>query len=228
MTCSRPGSPRVTQPRTHRPARPSVGRVDSDTPCRIAACRLVRLALRRTREPVADRAGVVVSIVRSSSLVVVGTPGLARATVAGLMVATLVPTGVRLRNRSGAFVLVGLPWLAFVAASASHSVGRFDLYGAGNDFWMFQRYAYRIVMQGYWLEGGSPTFWFQPLYRWIAGAAACDLRRLERRRVVLGRRVPADRIAAAFCRVKRVAAFRWALAASFSRWRSSCSARRGI
>src|SRR6185436_20991835 len=32
-----------------------------------------------------------------------------------------------------------------------------------------QRYGYRIVMQGYWLEGGSPTFWFQPLYRWISG-----------------------------------------------------------
>ena len=34
---------------------------------------------------------------------------------------------------------------------------------------MYQRYAYRIVMQGYWLEGGSDTFWFQPVYRWIVG-----------------------------------------------------------
>ena len=25
-------------------------------------------------------------------------------------------------------------------------------------------------MQGYWLEGGEKTFWFQPLYRWITGA----------------------------------------------------------
>ena len=30
--------------------------------------------------------------------------------------------------------------------------------------------AYRIYLQGYWLEGGEPTFWFQPGYRWIAGA----------------------------------------------------------
>src|SRR5262249_26099780 len=37
------------------------------------------------------------------------------------------------------------------------------------DNWMFQRFAYQIVMQGHWLEGGSPTFWFQPLYRWIVG-----------------------------------------------------------
>src|ERR1044071_3885422 len=32
------------------------------------------------------------------------------------------------------------------------------------------RYAYRIYMQGYWLEGGELTFHFRPLYRWIAGA----------------------------------------------------------
>jgi len=36
--------------------------------------------------------------------------------------------------------------------------------------WMFQRFAYRIYLQGYWLQGGEPTFWFQPGYRWIAGA----------------------------------------------------------
>src|SRR5260221_3366877 len=34
---------------------------------------------------------------------------------------------------------------------------------------MYQRFAYRIVLQGYWLEGGSPTFWFQAGYRWIVG-----------------------------------------------------------
>src|SRR5262249_50893011 len=46
-------------------------------------------------------------------------------------------------------------------------IGRGRLYAAGNDFWMYQRYAYRIVMQGYWLEAGSTTFYFQPFYRWI-------------------------------------------------------------
>jgi hypothetical protein len=37
---------------------------------------------------------------------------------------------------------------------------------------MFQRFAYRIFLQGYWLQGGevTATFWFQPLYRWIAGS----------------------------------------------------------
>ena len=34
---------------------------------------------------------------------------------------------------------------------------------------MYQRFAYRIVMQGYWLEGGSTVFYFQAFYRWIVG-----------------------------------------------------------
>jgi len=49
------------------------------------------------------------------------------------------------------------------------AIGRFRIYTSGDDFWMYQRFAYRIVMQGYWLEGGTQTFYFQPLYRWIAG-----------------------------------------------------------
>jgi hypothetical protein len=45
-----------------------------------------------------------------------------------------------------------------------------ELLVPGNDWWQFQRYAYRIYMQGFWLEGGEITFKFRPLYRWIAGA----------------------------------------------------------
>src|SRR5262249_9181362 len=91
----------------------------------------------------------------------------ARWTIAALPLGALVPMPRRLRNLRGAFLLVGAPWLTFVAASAAPAAGRFVLYEWGNDFWMFQRYAYTIVMQGHWLEGGSPTFWFQPFYRWI-------------------------------------------------------------
>jgi hypothetical protein len=66
-------------------------------------------------------------------------------------------------------VLVGVPWLTLVIATNVAQAGHFRLYDVGSDFWMYQRYAYRIVMQGYWLEGGSLTFWFQPFYRWIVG-----------------------------------------------------------
>ena len=93
----------------------------------------------------------------------------ARWVMPGLLAAILVPVPRRLRNMNGAFLLVGVPWLTFVAASGLSWIGLWGLYQHGNDHWMYQRYGYRIVMQGYWLEGGSPAFWFQPLYRWISG-----------------------------------------------------------
>ena len=73
-------------------------------------------------------------------------------------------------NAYGVFVLVGVPWLIYIAAITAHTAGRWTLYGIGNDNFQFQRFSYRVFMQHYWLEGGQPTFWNQPLYRWIAGA----------------------------------------------------------
>jgi hypothetical protein len=70
----------------------------------------------------------------------------------------------------GAFVLLGIPWLVFITAVHASHIGRFSFYAGGDDMWMFQRWAYRIYLQGYWLQGGELTFWFQPFYRWIAGA----------------------------------------------------------
>lgn len=70
----------------------------------------------------------------------------------------------------GAFMLIGVPWLVFITAVHASHIGRFSLYAGGDDMWMFQRFAYRIYLQGFWLQGGEPTFWFQPFYRWIAGA----------------------------------------------------------
>ena len=52
---------------------------------------------------------------------------------------------------------------------AAPAIGRFIIYDFGHDYWMYQRFAYRIVMQGYWLEGGSAAFYFQAFYRWIVG-----------------------------------------------------------
>jgi hypothetical protein len=94
---------------------------------------------------------------------------LARYAVAALAAAAFVPVAPRLRNLLGAFAMVGIPWMVFVVVSAMPAVGHYALYGVGHDQWGFQRNAYRIVMQGYWLEGGAKTFYFQPLYRWIAG-----------------------------------------------------------
>ncbi len=135
----------------------------------------------------------------------------AAAAIAG---ALAVPIPARLRNARGAFLLVGAPWLAFVVAVNLHQIGRWTSYFVGVDNWSFQRYAYRIFLQGYWLEGGEATFWKQPLYRWIVGAlhlafgdssvgqaywdAACTI------------------VAAlfAFTATRAFAGFRWGLAAS--------------
>lgn len=76
----------------------------------------------------------------------------------------------RLRTDWGGGLLIGVPFLAMLVALHAGDAGVFTWYSIGDDWWMFQRYAYRIYMQGFWLEGGEKTFWFQPLYRWIAGA----------------------------------------------------------
>jgi len=103
------------------------------------------------------------------SLAALGQARAARWSVAALAGAMLLRWPARLRNASGAFLLVGVPWLTLIVAVNAAAIGRFRLYESGNDHWMYQRFAYRIVMQGYWLEGGSVAFWFQPLYRWIVG-----------------------------------------------------------
>jgi hypothetical protein len=96
-------------------------------------------------------------------------PEAARWTVPMLALASLVRVPARLRNQTGAYALIGIPWLTFVLATGAAMIGKFRLYQAGNDYWLYQRFGYRIVMQGYWLEGGTRVFYFQPLYRWISG-----------------------------------------------------------
>jgi hypothetical protein len=75
----------------------------------------------------------------------------------------------RLRGVPGVVIVVGVPLLAMLAALSLPQVGHFTLYSAGDDWQTFQRYAGRIYLEGFWLEGGERTFWQQPLYRWIAG-----------------------------------------------------------
>ena len=91
-------------------------------------------------------------------------------TAAVLALSTLIVFRTRYRNARGVFMLIVLPWLAFTAAANAYQIGRWTLYGEGNDNFLFQRYSYRVFMQHYWLEGGQITFWNQPLTRWIVGA----------------------------------------------------------
>jgi hypothetical protein len=78
----------------------------------------------------------------------------------------------RLQGGFGWSLFVALPFLMLFVVIGWPQAGLFTWYSSGDDWWMFQRFSYRIFLQGYWLQGGHSydTFWFQPLYRWLAGS----------------------------------------------------------
>lgn len=80
------------------------------------------------------------------------------------------PGVVRRANIRGAFLLVGIPWLALFAGSTFDQIARFSVYTRGNDWLTYQISAYRIYQFGAWLDAGEQVFYYQPLYRWICGA----------------------------------------------------------
>jgi hypothetical protein len=83
--------------------------------------------------------------------------------------ALLVPIRTSMRNVRGAFLLVGVPWLVFFATTSFTQIGRFSIYST-DDWLAYQVAGYRIFINGFWLEAGSSTFDYQPLYRWMTGA----------------------------------------------------------
>ncbi len=95
-------------------------------------------------------------------------PRLERFAGVALVAALAVPASRHWRNLRGAFLMVGVPWLAFFGAHSFAGIGRFTAY-SGDDWLAYQVAGYRIFMHGYWLEGGSLAFDYQPLYRWITG-----------------------------------------------------------
>jgi hypothetical protein len=112
-----------------------------------------------------------VSVSGAMSIVAIYLPSQApQYATAALALALLVTVDDRMKDLRGAFMLIALPWLIYIAAANVDQIGRWTLYGEGNDNFHFQRYAYRVFMQHYWLEGGQPTFWNQPFKRWIVGA----------------------------------------------------------
>lgn len=153
----------------------------------------------------------------STVMVVAGMAGVhtaGRIAVLLLLAAVVVPLPGRLRDARGAMLLVGVPWLALFAGSSLADVGRITFFTPGDDFTHFQRFAYRIYMQGYWLEGGQWTFWYQPLYRWIIGAvhivfgdSSVGEWYLDAACLLVGAQF-------AFVVCHRVASFRWGIAAS--------------
>ncbi len=85
-----------------------------------------------------------------------------------LLASVAVPVAAPQRNLRGAFLLLGVPWLAFFVARSLPQVGHFSVYSI-DDWLAYQVAGYRIFMNGFWLEGGNHAFDYQPLYRWITG-----------------------------------------------------------
>ena len=80
-----------------------------------------------------------------------------------------IPIATAKRNLRSAFVMAGVPWLAYFVTRALPLVGHVSAY-SWDDWLAYQVAGARIYMHGFWLEGGSATFDYQPLYRWISGA----------------------------------------------------------
>jgi hypothetical protein len=119
-----------------------------------------------------DRAAAAWAVVAAAAAFLMGLfvePPAARFTMLGVAAAVALPISRPSQSLRCAFLLIALPWLAFYGGRALHDVGRVLVYTAGDDWWTFQRHAYRIYVEGFWFEGGEKTFWNQPLYRWTAG-----------------------------------------------------------
>lgn len=142
------------------------------------------------------------------------TSGLARWSVSALALALLLPVREGWRTLRGAFVLLGIPWLVFVGVAAFDHAGKFSFYHGGDDQWTYQRFAYRIFLQGYWVEGGTPTFWFQPGYRWIAGAMHMVFGDSSIGEFYLDGAGLLLLVLFAYAATRRIAGFRWGLAAA--------------
>jgi hypothetical protein len=144
-----------------------------------------------------------------------------------VLAAVAVPLREHLRNVRGAVLLVGVPWLALFAGSSLVDVGRITLFTPGDDFTHFQRFAYRIYMQGFWLEGGQWTFWYQPLYRWIIGLTHIVFGDSSIGEWYLDAACLLVGASFAFVVCSRVASFRWGIAAAASLLATIAIGRRG-
>jgi hypothetical protein len=174
---------------------------------------LVARVFRRLRPGTVPTAWIVLSMLAAIVLAVQPISELHRA--AGLLglAAMAVPVGARLRNLKGAFLMVGVPWLAFFAAWSIAQVGHFSVYSY-DDWLTYQVAGYRIFMHGYWLEGGNVVFDFQPLYRWMTGGLHLIFGDSSVGEVYWDATCLLIGALLAFHCVKTVAGYRWALLAA--------------
>jgi hypothetical protein len=125
--------------------------------------------LRMLQPSTATMIGVAVLVVAAAALGAAPQQSIERPSGAALLAAIAIPASSGLRNMRGAFLMIGVPWLAFIAMLSIGQAGRFTLYSY-DDWLTYQVAGHRIYFQGFWLEGGNAVFDFQPFYRWMTGA----------------------------------------------------------
>lgn len=129
----------------------------------IAAAQLLRVA------PAAAAVGGL-SAALCAGVTAMGGDNAARVLAVALAVPAAFGAWRRQRSSLAHALLIVLPFLAIAMALAWPRAGIFTWFSSGDDWWLFQRFSYRIYLQHFWLEGGERAFYYQPLYRWIAGA----------------------------------------------------------
>lgn len=170
---------------------------------------------------IAERAGSAVALAGAAGLsaVMAGCALTGRESLIRLAPLLLIPAvGLRwprrFQNLFGASLIIGLPFLVLAVVWGRALPGAITMYSAGDDWWVFQKFAYRIYLQGYWLQGGEVTFWFQPFYRWIAGALHLVFGDSSVGELYWDAGAAAIGALFAFHVTRIVAGFRWALAAA--------------
>jgi len=131
-----------------------------------------------------------------------------------LLAAALLPVARRDQHVRTAFLLVGVPWMALFVARAWTQIGRVTTYSLGDDWLMYQVAAYRITLNGDWIRGGSPTFYYQPFYRWIAGALHMIFGDSSVGETYWDAACLLAASLTCFAIVKRIAGYRWGVAAA--------------
>lgn len=173
----------------------------------------IRDILRRAHGAIAVASAAALAAIFASAASL-GREPVTRALPAISIVAAAVTLPRRLQNLFGFSLFVGLPFLAIFMVLGAAQAGIFTWYSAGDDWWMFQRFAYRIYMQGFWLQGGEAAFWLQPFYRWVAGGLHMIFGDSSVGELFWDAGAALAGAAFAFVVTKAVAGFRWGVAAA--------------
>jgi hypothetical protein len=73
------------------------------------------------------------------------------------------------RIAQSVFLFFGPPLLCFFTNLWWSHIGKWNLWGAGDDWTSYQYFARKIVVDGEWLSAGEGVFTMQPLYRYFVG-----------------------------------------------------------